>query len=142
MYIYLHIYEYTYIYISIYLHIFFKYTYLETPKGHNFSLKWKNRLWGFQTEISVWRWFQAKIGFSGWKPEISGWKSWISGWNCWEVRLKPGKLSSLEWLETPWHMAISIVEWIFKVPPVPLPCLPFQHHRIDMVDDLNSIFKC
>ena len=42
------------------------YTYLGTPKGHNFSLKRKNRLLGSQAEILAWGWFQAIFWYSGW----------------------------------------------------------------------------
>ena len=42
------------------------YAYLGTPKGHNFSLKRKNRLLGSQAEILVWGWFQAIFWYSGW----------------------------------------------------------------------------
>ena len=43
-------YKYIYTYIHTYMHACI---YLGTPKGHNFSLKRKNRLLGSQAEISV-----------------------------------------------------------------------------------------
>ena len=50
-----------------------RHTYLGTPKGHNFSLKRKNKLLGSQTEISVWGWSHAIFWFSGWFVWISTW---------------------------------------------------------------------
>ena len=51
----------------------FEELYLGTPKGHNFSLRRKNKLLGSQTEISVWGWSQAIFWFSGWFVWISTW---------------------------------------------------------------------